>query len=228
MNVDDNQGRESLELIGYVHTQVLRAVGEHPDFPEIAPKEHYALVVGEVRKLFLRAGFPAPQVPSFEHEWEVLKPIQETKPEDYIAQLVKEGQISRLAADILVEVLDILDTVRKPRQKVHAVKELAGYVGQMRSLSAVERNALLTGLKIAESSIEFWQSVLGNRKSPYHAAARKLGNERKRLPWADIIGGVVNCLGCGYVSGVSGCIDCASVSSTLGSSWFGNSTDGQS
>jgi hypothetical protein len=219
-----NNNAEFRNIIGYIHTKIMDAVGQHQDFPKIKPEEHYALVVREATKLFTAAGFMGMQFPSFETEVKTLSEIQALKPTDYIAKLVQEGQFSLQGARILQEVLDILDSTMRHASKVNAVKELEGFVSNMRTLAAIEKNALLVGLKIGISSLEFWNRVLKDRNSPYRRAVREFEFVAARLPWADIIGGAVNCVGCS-AAGFAGCIGCASVSSGLSSSWFGKKTE---
>ncbi|MFN8398294.1 MAG: hypothetical protein U0176_27030 [Bacteroidia bacterium] len=216
--------KELLEILPYIHTQALKAVGKHPDFPKIASKEHYTLVVNEVRKLFINAGISLIEVPSFDHEYEVVSEIQKTEAQVYVDEIVREGIVSLVGGRVLTEVLEILDSSRQHRAKIVAFEELFGYVANMRTLADKEQYALLVGLKLAIASLEFWRNELNDRRSPYREFVVKEGQNRRRLPWADIIGGVVNCIGCGVGGTVAGCIGCASISSGLSSSWFGNQT----
>lgn len=215
---------KALEILPYVHTQVLKAVGKHSDFPKIASKDHYTLVVNEVRKLFINAGIALAELPTYDHEYEVISEIQKTEPKAYVEKLVNQGTVSLIGARVLEEVIDILDSDRKHRAKIVAFEELFGYVANMRTLPEKEQYALLVGLNLAVASSEFWRNELNDRKSPYRQFVVTENLERRRLPWADIIGGVVNCIGCGIGGTVAGCIGCASTSSALSSSWFGNQT----
>lgn len=212
---------KALEILPYIHTQTLKAVGKHADFPKIASKDHYTLVVNEVRKLFINAGISLNEVPSFDHEYEVISEIQKTEPQAYVEKLVREGIVSLVGGRVLTEVIDILDSDRKHRAKIVAFEELFGYVANMRTLPEKEQYALLVGLKLAKSSSEFWPNELNDRKSPYRQFVVTENLQQRTLPWADIIGGVVNCIGCGIGGSVIGCIGCASSSSSMSSSWFG-------
>jgi hypothetical protein len=205
----------NLEMVGYIHTTVMEKVGEHPDFPQIKPQEHYELVLRETRKLFKNAGFEGIEFPDFDTEFRVIGEIQNLKPEDYIKLQVEEGKFSYLGGLVLTEILAILDKNVGFRQKAILLRELAGYVRNMTTISEKEKQALLVGLHIGESSANFWKRVLADKKSHFVSAVRHLGLSKARLPWADIISGTVNCLGCSG-GGFAGCIGCASISSPLG------------
>jgi hypothetical protein len=217
---DCSCSKDLIGMIPFMHTQIMEAVGRHKDFPEIAPEDHYVLVANKTRSLLAQAGYPNAQLPTFSEEFAIISEIQNTEPEQYIALLVERGTVTPQGAKVLEAVWAILNGKMRRKFQVNALEELYGYVNGVQTLPADEKIALLYGLKIGVASVNFFACVASNKNSPYYRVLRAGSTQRRRFPWADIIGGTVNCIGCS-AGGFAGCLGCASISSGLASTWFG-------
>lgn len=76
---------------------------------------------------------------------------------------------------------------------------------------------------IARSSNSYWTRQLNDPKSAWYKKLKDAGidnNNKFKINWADLIGGVVGCGLCATVGGIIGCIGCAGAGSTFASNSF--------
>ena len=219
---DCSCSKELIDAIPFIHTQIMEAVGRDKNFPNIESEAHYLLVANKTRALIAQMGFPNLQLPSFADEFAIVSEIQATKPGDLIALLEDRGTVSPAAAKVLETIWGILDRGTRRKFTVNALEELYGYVNGIQNLPPKEKIALLYGLHVAKASVNFFARVRKDKNSPYYSVLGSGNALRRPFPWADCIGGVLNCIGCSE-GALVGCLGCASISSGLASSWFGAS-----
>lgn len=214
---------QRLESLGEIHRMALDAVANDAKFPNHTQEEIFNITNNSVQASLRAIGVVPPGLLSFKTEKDIAKDVIAGS-EQVLADSINEGNMSVLVAESINYILQVIKDNFNASDVAILLNAYKGFVVGRTDMSPTEKASVVTGINIGISSTIYWNQAFLNPANKWNAKIRGQFTDTTvfKIKWWDLLGGVLNCIGCGAAGGgVAGCIGCAGTSSSFVSSIAG-------